>query len=203
MKGNHVQSDQQMLEHAHQLLSGALGEDSPEALLNSSDRFARWQTSAFVEPRKNYNPDVPVKTYPIEENVSEIGNCIGLITIKLTAFSACEHHYAPALLKATVGYVPDKHFIGYSKLVKMFKFFACKYTQDERICNGYLNELVRQIQPKGVAILLRGKHFCVISRGGLESDFPMMSASWGVLKTDENLRREFYQHALSSWDTGI
>ena len=41
------------------------------------------------------------------------------------------------------------------------------------------------------------------TRGGSESDFPRMSALWGNLKTDENLRREFYAHANTSWQDGI
>lgn len=178
-------------------MAEALGEDSPEALLNSADRFARWQKAALVDPRMAYEPD-NVKLYPVPAD-----SHVELITMKVTAFSACEHHYAPAWLKATIGYVPGEYYVGYSKLVKMFKHFACKYTMDERICNDFLHEFVEKVQPQGAGVLLRGKHFCVLSRGGAEGDFPMMSALWGSVKNDDSLRREFYQHAMASWDTGL
>jgi GTP cyclohydrolase I len=105
-------------------------------------------------------------------------------------------------LKATIGYQPDTHYIGYSKIVKMFKFFACKYTMDERICNDFIAEFVAKVKPKGVGVIMRGKHFCVISRGGNEADFPMMSALQGSLREDRQLREEFYTHATTSWGDG-
>ncbi len=196
MEGHNTEVDLGKLEQAQRLMAEAFGEDCCEALDHSADRFARWQKAALVDPRTRYNPDA-VKLYPVPKE-----NCVELVTIKVTAFSACEHHYAPAWLKATVGYLPGEHFIGYSKIVKMFQHFACKYTMDERICNDFLQEFVKQVRPKGAGVILRGKHFCVISRGGNESDFPMMSAFWGELKSDPLRRQEFYQHAVTSWDRG-
>lgn len=125
MQGHNTEIDLEKLEKAQRMIAEAMGEDCEEALSHSADRFARWQKAPLVDPRTLYDP----------ENVE-------LVTIKATAFSSCEHHYAPAWLKATAGYLPDKHYIGYSKLVKMFKYFACKYTMDERICNDFLQELV-------------------------------------------------------------
>ena len=86
-----------------------------------------------------------------------------------------------AWLKATIGYVPDKSFIGYSKMTKMSSHFACRYTMDERLCNDFLGEFRSAVEPRGVDIL-RGKHFCVISRGGLESDFATVSGSVGRIE---------------------
>ena len=197
MQGHNTNVDLEKLERAQRMIAEAMGEDCEEALEHSADRFARWQKAALVDPRTHYDPE-NVKLYPVPENAY-----VGLVTIKATAFSACEHHYAPAWLKATVGYIPDKHYIGYSKLVKMFNYFACKYTMDERICNDFLNELTDKVKPKGAGILLRGKHFCVISRGGSETDFPMINAFSGELQSDAQKRQEFYQHALSSWSDGI
>lgn len=196
MEHQDPQVDLEKLQLAQKLMAEALGEDCAEALEFSADRFARWQKAALVDPRTRYDPD-RVKLYPVPAE-----GCVELITVKVTAFSACEHHYAPAWLKATIGYLPGEHYIGYSKLVKMFQHFACKYTMDERICNHFLAELQRRANPRGAGILLRGKHFCVISRGGNEHDFPMMSAFTGELRANDTLRREFYQHAMASWETG-
>ncbi len=197
MEGHDIKVDLEKLQLAQRMMAEALGEDSPEALENTAGRFARWQKAALVDPRTQYDP-LNVKLYPVPDPA-----LVELVTIKVTAFSACEHHYAPAWLKATIGYLPGEHYIGYSKLVKMFRHFACKYTMDERICNDFLHELIEKVRPRGVGILMRGKHFCVISRGGNEDDFPMLSAFWGELKTSQMLRAEFYQHAMASWDTGI
>jgi GTP cyclohydrolase I len=185
------------LKQAQKLLAEAFGEDSEEALLRSPERFARWQEAALVGPRKAYEQE-DLRLFPVRDS-----SHVGLVTIKATAFSSCEHHYAPAWLKATIGYVPGKSFIGYSKIVKMFRHFACRYTMDERLCNEFLDEFRRTVEPLGVAIVLRGKHFCVISRGGPESDFATITALWGQLKTDSQLRSEFYQHAFASWENGV
>lgn len=188
--------DRTKLESAQRMIADAFGEDSPEALEHSADRFARWQEKALSEPREAYDPD-DIRLFAVPK-----ANHVGLVTIKATAYSACEHHYAPAWLKATIGYVPDGNFVGYSKIVKMFRYFACSYTMDERICNGFIEEFVGKVKPRGVGILLRGKHFCIISRGGLESDFPTITALWGEMKSDSHLRDEFYRHALASWSDG-
>jgi GTP cyclohydrolase IA len=198
MKSTEIETNVEKLMEAQKLIGEAFGEDWPEALQNSPDRFARWQMSALGDARKAYDPN-KVKLYPIENGV----NNVQLVTLKVTAYSSCEHHYAPAWLKATIGYQPDKNFIGYSKIAKMFKFFACKYTMDERICNDFIAEFNEKVKPKGVGVIMRGKHFCVISRGGNESDFPMMSAFSGALKDDRQLRDELYTHATTSWDDGI
>ena len=112
MKHNEIKTDKEKLIKAQQLIAESFGEDWPEALKNSPDRFARWQIAALADARRAYDPD-NVKLYP-KEGPSHVG----LITIKVTAYSSCEHHYAPAWLKATLGYEPDEHFIGYSKIVK-------------------------------------------------------------------------------------
>lgn len=196
MKHNDIKADPQKLMQAQRLIAESFGEDWPEALQNSPDRFARWQMAALADARKAYDPD-NVKLYPKEGR-----SHVELITVKVTAYSSCEHHYAPAWLKATIGYEPDANFIGYSKIVKMFRYFACKYTMDERICNDFIDEFVAKVQPRGVGVIMRGKHWCVISRGGNESDFPMMSSFYGSLKSGP-LRGEFYTHATTSWNDGI
>lgn len=188
--------DQEKLRRAQKLMAEAFGEDSEEALHYSADRFARWQKSALSDPREAYDAR-NVKLFPVQD-----ANHVRLVTVKATAFSACEHHYAPAWLKVTIGYSPDRYFVGYSKVVKMFRHFACKYTMDERLCNDFIAEFVEQVRPTGVGLILRGRHFCVISRGGHENDTPTISAMQGALATDDDLRRELVQHAFSSWENG-
>jgi GTP cyclohydrolase I len=185
------------LEQAQRMLAEAFGEDSDEALVNSASRFARWQEKALSAPREAYRRE-EVKLFPVEED-----NQVSLVTIKATSFSACEHHYAPAWLKATIGYIPHESFIGYSKIVKMFRFFASRYTMDERLCNEFVREFREVVAPRGIGIILRGKHFCVISRGGLESDFPTITALWGDLQSDPNIRSEFHKHGFASWEDGV
>lgn len=189
--------DMAKLEMAQRMIGEAFGEDSEEAIQRSPDRFARWQEKALSEPRSAYKRD-ELRLFPVKGE-----SHVGLVTIKATAFSACEHHYAPAWLKATIGYVPDRSFIGYSKIVKMFRHFACRYTMDERLCNEFVAEFIEMVEPLGVGVMLRGKHFCVISRGGPESDFPSVTALWGQLKSDAQLRDEFHRHAFSSWENGV
>ena len=185
MRHTRTAVDRTKLEQAHKLIAEAFGEDSPEALEFSADRFARWQQAALGDTRAAYNPE-EVKLFEVDGS-----SHVGLVTMKVTAFSACEHHYAPAWLKATIGYVPGQHIVGYSKIVKMFRFLACRYTMDERLCNEFIEEFVERVKPRGVGVLLRGKHFCVLSRGGPESDFPMVAALYGDLRTDPQLRGSF------------
>ncbi len=162
----------------------------------SAGRFARWQKAAFTDVQAAYDP-LAVKLFPVPAN-----NVVSLVTIKVTAYSACEHHYAPAFLKATIGYVPSESFIGYSKIVKMFRYFASRYTMDEVICNSFLAEFNRHVEPLGAAVSLRGKHYCVISRGGPESDFPIVNAFTGILGTEASLRAEFLDASRTSWTDG-
>ena len=85
INGNQKTVDQRKLMQAQKLISEAFGEDSPEALENSPDRFARWQTVALSDARKAYQPG-KVKLYPIApKSAVELTICGNLIRRRLRA----------------------------------------------------------------------------------------------------------------------
>lgn len=171
-----VEERRQLLMEAHALMQRAVGSDSAEAIAHSPQRFVEWQEDVFVTAHEQYSRE-DVRLFPDNDYSS-----LDLILMKVNAVSACEHHYAPAILKASVGYVPNELTLGYSKIGKMFKHFASRYTMDERIVTSFLREFDEVVHPKGVAILVRGWHTCVIGRGGSERDPVVLLGSNGMLR---------------------
>jgi len=78
--------------------------------------------------------------------------------------SLCEHHLAPAFGVAHVAYVPDAKVVGYSKLKKGLNYFARQPQLNERLVCQVLDVAEEQLQPKGIALVLRSVHCCIALR---------------------------------------
>lgn len=107
-------------------------------------------------------------------------------------FSLCEHHLAPFFGTAAVAYIPNGKIAGLSKLARTVDRFSRRLQNQERIATNIADYIEEQLQPLGVAVLLRARHLCMEMRGvekqGAEST---TSCLRGVFKTDQKCREEF------------
>jgi len=100
--------DREKLRQAAKLVQEALGEDSPESLDNTPQRFAAL-IEATLGPANLYSPEEEMKAFPIPDGSNM------LITLQGHAWSVCEHHLQPCELHARIGYIPQTIVPGYSK----------------------------------------------------------------------------------------
>jgi len=109
-------------------------------------------------------------------------------------FALCEHHALPFHGHAYIGYIAHENIIGISKLTRLVRLFARRFTVQERIGVEIADELVRLLQPHGVAVHLNATHLCTQMRGVREGHSRTLTSFWrGNYEDDTQLRTEFLQ----------
>ena len=108
-------------------------------------------------------------------------------------YSLCEHHALPFYGRAYVGYIAHEGIIGISKLTRLVRIFAKRFTVQERLGQRIADALETMLQPHGVAVYLEGHHLCTQMRGVRESSPLTRTTFWrGNYDTDPDLRAEFF-----------
>ncbi len=107
-------------------------------------------------------------------------------------FALCEHHALPFHGRAYVGYVAHEHLIGLSKLTRLVRLFARRFTIQERIGQQVAHTLESMLKPHGVADYLEARHLCTEMRGVRETATLTQTAFWrGRYDSEAALRAEF------------
>jgi len=100
---------------------------------------------------------------------------------------------APFFGYAAVAYIPNDKIVGLSKLPRVVDLYARKLQNQERITTQIAEELMKKLNPKGVAVLLKAKHLCVEMRGIKKHDcWTTTSKLMGVFKEEPETRKEFF-----------
>ena len=163
-----------------------LGEDpSREGLLNTPKRVAKaWE---FLTKGYNENLDDLINNAIFEGESKDM-----VIVKNIEFYSLCEHHMIPFYGKAHIGYIPDGKIIGLSKLARITDLFSQRLQVQERLTNQIAQCLQEVLNPRGVAVVLEGKHFCMLSRGVQKQNSIATSSSMlGIFREKESTRNEF------------
>jgi GTP cyclohydrolase I len=108
-------------------------------------------------------------------------------------FSLCEHHALPFYGRAYVGYIAHEQIIGLSKLTRLVRLYAKRFTVQERIGQQIADSLDAMLHPHGVAVYLDAHHLCTQMRGVRETAPLTRTTFWrGNYESDPSLRTEFY-----------
>ena len=163
-----------------------LGEDSSrEGLINTPKRVAKaWD---FLTKGYTENLDELINNAIFEGESKDM-----VIVKNIEFYSLCEHHMIPFYGKAHIGYIPDGKIIGLSKLARITDLFAQRLQVQERLTNQIAKCLQEVLNPRGVAVVLEGKHFCMLSRGVQKQNSIATSSSMlGIFREKESTRNEF------------
>ena len=163
-----------------------LGEDPKrEGLINTPKRVAK----AWDFLTKGYNENID----DLINNAIFEGESKDMVIVKnIEFYSLCEHHMIPFYGKAHIGYIPNGKIIGLSKLARITDLFAQRLQVQERLTNQIAKCLQDVLNPKGVAVVLEGKHFCMLSRGVQKQNSIATSSSMlGIFREKESTRNEF------------
>ena len=111
-------------------------------------------------------------------------------------YSLCEHHAFPFFGVAHVGYVAHEHIIGISKLTRLVRVYARRFTVQERLGQQIADHLEHLMQPHGVAVHVSAAHLCTQMRGVREERSRTWTSFWrGAYETEPEMRREFLEVA--------
>jgi len=151
------------------------------------ERFLR----ALFDATAGYDGDPKlVTTFPTESE-SRGEQPLAQVVEGPIAFSAlCEHHALPFFGDAHVGYLPGERIIGISKLTRLVRLYARRFTVQERLGEQIADTLVRLVEPEGVAVRLEASHLCTQMRG-VEERSRTTTTVWRGVYRDAELRREF------------
>lgn len=111
-------------------------------------------------------------------------------------FALCEHHALPYFGSAYVGYIAHERIIGISKLTRLVRVVTRRFGVQERMTHEIADELVRLMEPHGVAVYLEAHHLCTQMRGVRELHPKTRTTSYrGEYIEQPSLRGEFFDIA--------
>ena len=107
-------------------------------------------------------------------------------------FSYCEHHIVPFFGKYYFAYIPGETIIGLSKVSRIIDYYSAKLQIQERLVKEIVDELEQTLKPKGIALVLRGRHLCKEMRGVKKFGGEMITSDLrGAFRKQESTRMEF------------
>jgi GTP cyclohydrolase I len=169
----------------------ALGMDlDTPATQNTPARFIR----ALVDSTAGYEGDPKLLTvFATECHDGPDCRLSQIIEGPIPFYALCEHHSLPFYGQAYVGYIAHEHIIGISKLTRLVRLFARRFTVQERLGRQIADTLETLLTPHGVAVYLEAHHLCTQMRGVKEDLARTRTTFWrGAYEQDPALRAEFF-----------
>ena len=168
------------------LIRWAGDDPARQGLAGTPARVARayeeWFSGYSEEPR-----DYLSRTFDEVAGYDEI-----VVLRDITFESHCEHHLAPIIGRAHIGYLPHHRVVGISKLARLVEVMPSGFQLQERITAEIANTLERVLRPQGVAVVVEGTHGCMTSRGVHQREATMVTSHMlGVFRNHPETRQEF------------
>lgn len=163
------------------------GEDPErEGLAGTPKRVAR----AYEDWFSGYQED-PVRF--LKRTFEEVDGYDEMIVLRDIEFeSHCEHHMAPIIGRAHVGYLPTNKVVGISKLARVVDAFARRFQVQEKMTAQIANCIRDVLNPKGVGVVIEAEHQCMTTRGIHKSGVTMVTSQMlGLFRKDARTRAEF------------
>ncbi|MEM7685578.1 MAG: GTP cyclohydrolase I FolE [Paracoccaceae bacterium] len=168
------------------LLRWAGDDPDREGLLDTPDRVIR----AYGEWFAGYDQDPVDMLHRTFEEVDGYDEMVVLRDIRFESY--CEHHMAPIIGKAHVGYIPTDRVVGISKLARLVNVFAKRLQVQEKMTSQIANVLMEVLRPRGVAVVMEGEHHCMSTRGVHRHGVSMVTSTMlGNFREDHRTRKEF------------
>jgi GTP cyclohydrolase I len=106
--------------------------------------------------------------------------------------SHCEHHMAPIIGRAHVGYLPTNRVVGISKLARVVDAYARRFQVQEKLTAEIAHCILDNLQPAGVAVVIDASHECMTTRGVHKRGVSMITSQMlGSFRDDARTRAEF------------
>ncbi len=137
-----------------------IGEDPDrEGLLDTPQRVVK----AMHEHFWGYHAD-PFE--PLQRTFGEIEGYDELVLLQdIEVHSHCEHHMVPFIGRAHVAYIPNGRVVGLSKLARVVDVYSKRLQVQEKLTAQIANAINTTLRPRGVAVVIQARHFCMCYRG--------------------------------------
>jgi GTP cyclohydrolase IA len=168
------------------MLRWAGDDPAREGLIDTPARVVR----AFEDWFSGYTQDPEEYMRRTFEEVEGYDDMVVLRDIHFE--SHCEHHLAPIIGRAHVGYLPNNKVVGISKLARVVETYARRLQVQEKMNAQIANTIQKILEPKGVAVVIEASHQCMTTRGVHKTGVSMVTSTMlGDFRSNEITRREF------------
>jgi GTP cyclohydrolase I len=174
--------DHAAVQRAARELLRALGTDVDDESLSETPRRMADAYAELLTPQP-----FRATTFPNEDGYDEL-----IVARAIPFHSLCMHHLLPFHGVAHIGYLPGERIIGLSKLGRVVELFARDLQIQERLTTQIAHWLQRELEPKGVGVVLEAEHLCMSLRGVQKLGAKTVtSALHGSVRDDARTRQEF------------
>jgi len=107
-------------------------------------------------------------------------------------YSLCEHHLLPFFGEVDFAYIPGDTVVGVSKIARLVECFAHRLQIQEKMTVDIGKAFEGLVKPRGVGVLIRATHLCMMMRG-IKKERPLMKTSYlgGCFREEQITREEF------------
>ena len=176
-------------EEAVRILLRWAGDDpGREGLLDTPKRVVKaygdWFSGYAVDPREY-----------MRRTFEEVDGYDEMVVLRDIAFeSYCEHHMAPIIGRAHVGYLPSNKVVGISKLARVVDGYARRFQVQEKLTAQIAACIDEVLKPRGVGVVIDSEHQCMTTRGVHKRGVSMVTSRMvGIFRSDARTRAEFLQ----------
>lgn len=154
-------------------------EDTPRRVV---DAYRDWFSGYADDPHEFLH-----RTFEEVEGYDE------LIVLRDIPFeSHCEHHMAPIIGRAHVGYLPNDKVVGISKLARVVDAYARRFQVQEKMTAQIAHCIEDVLKPRGVGVVIEAAHECMTTRGIHKRGVSMVTSQMlGSFREDARTRAEF------------
>jgi GTP cyclohydrolase IA len=153
--------------------------DTPKRVV---DAYTDWFSGYAIDPSEYLN-----RTF---EETSGYDEMVVLRDIEFE--SHCEHHMAPIIGRAHVGYLPTGKVVGISKLARVVDVFARRFQVQEKMTAEIARCINDVLMPQGVGVVIEAAHECMTTRGIHKRGVSMITSKMlGSFRSDARTRNEF------------
>jgi GTP cyclohydrolase IA len=177
---------EQAEEAVRTLLRWAGDEPAREGLIDTPGRVVR----AYEDWFSGYAED---PTEYLRRTFEEVEGYDEMIVLRDIAFeSHCEHHMAPIIGRAHVGYLPQCWVVGISKLARVVDVYARRFQVQEKMTAQIAGAIQDVLKPRGVGVVIEAQHECMTTRGVHKRGVSMVTSTMlGSFREDARTRAEF------------
>jgi GTP cyclohydrolase IA len=153
--------------------------DTPKRVVNA---YRDWFSGYTIDPSEYLR-----RTFEEVEGYDEM---VVLRDISFESF--CEHHMAPIIGRAHVGYLPTDRVVGISKLARVVDGFARRFQVQEKLTAQIAGCISDVLKPRGVGVVIDAVHQCMTTRGVHKRGVSMITSKMlGTFRADASTRAEF------------
>jgi GTP cyclohydrolase I len=182
-----LQVSQAQAEAAVRTLLAWAGEDPAREGLRDTPRrvveaYRDWFAGYAIDPAEY-----------LRRTFEEVAGYDEMIVLRDIEFAShCEHHMAPIIGRAHVGYLPRKKVVGISKLARVVEAYARRFQVQEKLTAEIAHCIDAVLKPRGVGVVIDAVHECMTTRGVHKRRVSMITSQMlGSFRDDARTRAEF------------